>query len=433
LSFLSRLGALFAGPTGIVPNENEPPPPPGTVSETGWTPGDPDGVVLEGFDGPVEKRSLPTILPSPWSGWPSEWGVPQWDFGSRLNELVDVAWTCLDLNSSVLSSMPVYRTRSGRIIEASTWMTNPDPSIYTSWYEFAKQLFWDYQLGEAFVLPIARFADGYPLTFRVIPPWMINVEMRGGSRAYRLGGPGGADVTDDILHIRYKSTTDGARGVGPLESAGGRMLTAGMLAKYVRGLAETGGVPLYTLETDVSLDPDDAQDLLHQWVASRQMNLAAPPVLDRNVQLKTHSAMSPKDMAMLEIAQFTESRIAIALGVPPFLVGLPSGGDSMTYSNVSSLFDFHDRASLRPKATDVMAALSDWALPAPQRAELNRDEYSRPPFAERAEAWERLVGAGIVSVQEVRTAERLQGDAPTAALTGSDAPTPAPAVTGGDN
>lgn len=430
MSFLTR---LFGWPNhqGITANDNDPPPPPGTVSEPSWTPGDPDGVTLEGFDEPVEARSLPSILPSPWSGWPAEWNVPNWDFGSRLNELADVAWTCLDLNSSVLSAMPVYRTRGGGTIEPATWMTNPDPAIYTSWLEFAKQLFWDFQLGEAFVLPVTRSSDGFPLRFRVMPPWMMHVEMRGGRREYRLGGPQGVDVTDEVLHIRYKSTTDCSRGIGALESAGGRMLTAGVLAKYVREVVQTGGVPLYTLETDAGLSEDEAQDLLNQWVASRQMNLAAPPVLDRNVQLKMHTAMSPKDMAMIEIAQFTEARIAVMLGVPPFLVGLPSSGsESMTYSNVSQIFDFHDRASLRPKAAHVMAALSDWALPSTQRAELNRDEYTRPSFEDRAEAWVKLVDAGIVRVDEVRTAERLQGEAPTAALTGGTAPTAA--LTGGE-
>ena len=48
-------------------------------------------------------------------------------------------------------------------------------------------------------------------------------------------------------------------------------------------------------------------------------------------------AMSPRDMAMLEIAQFTEARIAVLLGVPPSLVALPTG-DSMTYPNVSTGF-----------------------------------------------------------------------------------------------
>jgi HK97 family phage portal protein len=402
--------------TAGTPNAN----PPASVG-AGYHPGDPHGVEMVGEAG--ETRSLPTVQASPWSGWPADWAVPAWDSDSRFNELVDVAWACLDKNSSVLSAMPVYRTRSGEIVPPATWMANPDPRIYSSWHEFAKQLFWDFQMGEVFVLPVATGADGYPMTFRVIPPWMIEVEMRGGSRSYRLGKTG-PDVTDEILHVRYKSRTDSARGVGPLEQAGARMLTAGVLMKYAREIVKNGGVPEYTLETDQELDAEEAQDLLNQWVVSRQANLGAPPVLDNNVHLKTHMAMSPKDMAMLEIAQFTEARIAILLGVPPFLVGLPSGGDSMTYSNVTALFDYHDRSSLRPLAAHVMAALSYWALPRGQAAELNRDEYSRPPFAERADAWVKLVGAGIVRVDEVRVAERLQGDAPempaTVALTGGE-------------
>lgn len=404
----------YGDPNGITANEN-----PGTsVGAPDWNPGDPEGVELVFERRTEESRSLPRVLPSPWSGWPAEWAVPNWDFGSRFNELVDVAWTCLDLNASVLSSMPVYRTRGGQVVEPDSWMSNPDPTIYTSWHEFAKQLFWDYQLGEAFVLPMAFYSDGFPMRFRVVPPWLMDVKIEGGSRVYRLGAAG-PDVTADILHVRYKSTTDGARGVGALESAGARMLTAGVLAKYVREVVSTGGVPIYTLETEQDLDEDDAQDLLNEWVASRVTNLGAPGVLDQGVRLKTHKAMSPKDMAMLEITQFTEARIAVMLGVPPVLVALPSG-DSMTYSNVTSLFDFHDRASLRPKAAHVMAALSNWALPRGQSAEVNRDEYTRPAFNERAEALVKLVDAKIMSTEEARRSERLTGVAPTTALTGGD-------------
>ena len=418
---------LFSRPTqaGVTPNAN---PLPSTVGSNGYTPGDPDGVELVGFDA-AEVRALPRVLPSPWSGWPAEWSVPNWDFGSKFNELVDVAWACLDLNSSVLSTMPVYRTRNGQVVEAADWMSNPDFTIYTSWHEFAKQLFWDFQLGEAFVLPMSFFSDGFPMRFRVIPPWLVDVEMRGGSRVYRLGGPSGSDVTNEILHIRYKSTTDQPRGVGPLESAGGRMLTAGILAAYVREIVSTGGVPAYTLETEDALTSEDASDLLEQWIVSRAKNLGQPAVLDSGASLKTHQAMSPKDMAMLEIAQFTESRIANLLGVPPFLVGLPAGGDSMTYSNVSSLFDFHDRASLRPKAAHVMSALSGWSLPQNEAAELNRDEYSRPAFNERASAWVALKGADLVTTQQFQAAERsiwTTSDGATNGANGESRGEPAP-------
>jgi HK97 family phage portal protein len=402
------------------PNSNPAGVPPASVAVPDYTPGDPDGVEFEGDR--VTFRALPLPQPSAWDGWPEDWGVPLWDFSSRFNELIDIAWACLDLNASVLSTMPVYRTRNGEVIDPMTWMTNPDPTIYSSWHEFAKQLFWDYMLGEAFVLPIATGRDGYPLTFRVMPPWTIHVEMRGGVRRYRLGGETGPDVTGEILHIRYRSTTDGAHGVGPLEVAGARMLTAGVLAKYVRNVATTGGVVAQTLESEQPINDTTAQTIVDRWMESRVANLGAPPVFGGGLKLVDHMQMSPKDMAMLEISQFTEARIAWLLGVPPTFAALPSG-DSETYKNVSQAFDYHDRLSLRPTASDAMAALSGWALPRGTNIELNRDEYSRPAFAERADAWVKLVAAGMVSVDEYRAAERFTGEAPNVAavaLTGGE-------------
>ena len=398
-------------PSGISPNPN----PETSVSPT-WNPGEVMTVDWE----PTYSRSLPTVNPVPWDGWPAGWGVPNWDFGSRFNELIDVAWMCLDINSRILSTMPVYRTTSGRVSPPLTWMTNPDPSIYANWAEFAKQAFWDYQLGEVFIWSMAEFSDGYPMTFRVLPPWLVKIEMQEGTRKYTL--PSGRDITSELLHIRYKSTTDTAHGTGPLEVAGARMLTAGILAKYVRDIVSVGGVVQQTLETDQELEPGDADDLLHQWIKTRSEHLGYPPVLDQNVKLVDHKAVNPKEMAMLELSQFNESRIAQLLGVPPFLAGLPAtggGSDSMTYQNVSQLFDYHDRSALRPFATDVMTALSNWSLPRGQAAELNRDEYTRPSFEARATAWVALVGAGIVTVEEARLAERLTGSAPTQALTGA--------------
>jgi phage portal protein BeeE len=115
-------------------------------------------------------------------------------------------------------------------------------------------------------------------------------------------------------------------------------------------------------------------------------------------------------MAMHELSQFNESRISVLLGVPPFLVGLPSGGDSMTYSNVSSLFDFHDRSYLGTAARYVMSALSYWALPRGQAVDLNRDEYSRPSFDARAGAWEKFVAMGAVTPEQVARYERFQAE-----------------------
>ena len=391
----------------ITPNENGP---------SNYSPSDPDGVH---YDPPAPIVSLEnrSINASPWDGWPADWATPNWNTHPGIVKLVDTAWACLDLNARVLSTMPVYRLQNGVIVPPSTWMSNPDPTIYSSWSEFAKQVFWDYQLGEVFVMPSDFFANGWPSTFRVVPPWMVNVEMTTGRRTYSIGG---VDVTPDILHIRYTSTTDDARGHGPLEAGGARMIAAGVLQRYVSEIAESGGRPIYWLEVERRLSKPEADDALAQWVESRQRNLGKPALLSGGAKLNSMDVASAKDMALLELAQFTEARIAIMLGVPPFLVGLPAGGDSMTYSNVSSLFDFHDRSSLRPTATAVMTALSWWALPRGQSAELNRDEYTRPALPERAAAYTHLHGIGALSSAEIRTMERLHGNVSAAALTGGD-------------
>lgn len=412
MGFWSRLIGDFAG---ITPNANDPAPPPGTVSEPDWTPGDPDGFELEGEE--TYARSLPGLSASPWSGWPAGWSTPNWQSG--IKKLADTAWTCIDLNASVLSTMPVYRTQSGRIVDPMTWMTNPDPLIYSSWEEFAKQLFWDYQMGEAFVLPMSTFADGTPRSFRVVPPWLVNAEISGGTREYHIGS---LDVTGEILHIRYKSTTDNARGIGPLEASGAWLVASELLSRYVAEIAETGGVTAEWITVEKQLTKGQATDLQAQYLESRRKNPGAPGVLSGGAALEQAKPMSAKDLALLELTQFTESRIAVKCGVPPFLVGLPTG-DSMTYSNVTSLFDFHDRSSLRPKARTVMSALSGWALPRGQSAELNRDEYSRPALNERAEAYEKLHGIDAITSDEVRTMERLTGAAPdtaASALTGGE-------------
>ena len=403
---------------GVTPNEN---------GAADYVPGDPEGVQFEGEE--TFTRSLPFPRPSGWDGWPADWGTPTWGAQSGLTRLIDTAWACLDLNARVLASMPVYRLRSGRVAPPRTWMANPDPTIYTSWPEFAKQLFWDYQMGEAFVLPMAHAADGKPLRMRVVPPWLMNVEMRGGQREYRLGS---TDVTGEILHIRYHSNTADARGHGALEVAGARMTAIGMLQRYANKIAETGGTPMYWMEVDRRLNQSEAEDLLDRWAESRVRRAGEPALVSGGAKLSQAGSMSARDMTLLELQQFNAGQVAILLGVQPFQVGLPNPG-GMTYANATDLFDFHDRSTLRPNASAVMSALSWWALPSGQTVELNRDEYTRPGMKERAEAQKIWIDAGVLDVTEARTMERLHGDAPVRPTLPAEPDAAALSLTGGDD
>jgi HK97 family phage portal protein len=314
---------------------------------------------------------------------------------------------CLDLNASILGTMPPYLVGASPTLDAG-WLTNPDPDKYTSWADFAKQLFWDYQLGEVFVIATAYYATGKPARFHVVEPWGVDVEWDGGTRRYAIGG---RDVTADMLHVRYRTRTGDPHGQGPLDAGRTRLIAAEVLSRYATNLVASGGIPPSVLEHPDELSAEQSAALREQWVIARSAAIGYPAVLSGGVTWKATS-ISPTDMALVELTQITESRIAALLGVPPFLVGLPSGGDSMTYSNVSSLFDYHWRAGLRPKAETVCKAVSGWALPAGTTFEVNRDEYVRPDPYTRAQTWQLLISAGVLTAEQVATIERYNVGAP---------------------
>jgi len=382
-----------------VPNDNTPTEAaPGTVGPPSATPGDPFGFVVNMG---AQIPAPPSLgRPAAWSGWPAEWNTPAW--GGSVDQLADTAWACLDLNASVLASMPPYLTGAAAGLPAD-WLNNPDPDLYASWEDFAKQLWWEYQLGEAFILATAYYANGYPARFHVVEQWAMNVEMDGARRVYSIGG---RDVTGDVLQIRYRTRTGRARGEGPLDAGHARMVAAEVLQRYSTNLAASGGVPPGTLDHPDELSADQAEQLKQQWLDARMSSIGLPAVLSGGVKWNP-SSVSPADMALVELAQFNDGRIAVLFGVPPFLVGLPSGGDSMTYSSVVSLFDYHWRAGLRPKAQAVCSAVAGWALPRGTGFEVNRDEYVRPDPYTRAQTWNLAIAGGWMTIEEVRDAERL--------------------------
>jgi len=393
-------------PPDEIPNDNDPADvPPATVGGNVYRPGDPDGVQVVG-----ESSSWvpPTIRPSAWSGWPAEWATPNWS--NRTAELAGTAWACVDFNARNLAAMPPYLVGAATSLNTS-WIENPDPDLYESWDEFAKELFWDFQSGgEAFVLVTARYAAGNAARFHVLPPWTVDVEMAGGFRRYSVGRV--PIDPADICHLRYQGSVDDARGHGPLEAGRSIVASARGLAQYAATITAGGLVPSSILEAPEQMSPDQAATLRDDWVAQRSAFPGYPAVLTGGLKW-TPTALNPKDMALLELAQFTNSQIAVLLGVPPPLMGLPTAGDSLTYNTVLMALEQHWRTGLRPMASTVMKGLSGTVLPRGSWVELNSDSYVQPPPLERAQTYEilhRIVdadGQPVITVDQIRQAERL--------------------------
>lgn len=408
----------------IEPNLN---PPVGGVGPNVPVAGDPSAIELAsgGYGATHVMTSPEELAMMPWAGWPVQWQTPTAGGGYDVGRGLDVVFGCVDLNARTTADMPVYVTKDGVRQPPPSWLPNPQPEVYTTWIEFFRQTWMSYQAaGEAFIAATSWFAPdaagrSRPRTFMCLHPSTVDPQLDPltGLRTYWINGqpaePG------EVLHIRYSTNQLQARGVGPLEYAGARIHAAQALARYGTELANNGGVPWAVLQHKYRLKPGQAEAMKRQWISAAHNRMGAPAVLDSDTQLK-ELQVNPKDMALADLQSHAEARLSVLLGVPPFLMGLPSGGDSMTYSSVTALFSFHWRSMLKPGAGFIIRALSEWLLPRGTELEINPAAYIEESPAIRAQYYEAMDRIGAITTDEIRAAERF---APAT----SQEPTPAAA------
>jgi len=356
-----------------------------------------------------------------WAGWPTGWETPSWNQMGGFPRLVSTLWTCIDLNTRQLASFPVYGMKGVKMVALPEWQNNPEPEVYADWVEFAKQLFNTFQsCGEAIIWATARYSEssgGYPARFMCLNPQWVNIERKDGDIEYSVGGR--QLERRDVCHIKYQTMPSNLRGIGPLEWAARSIVSAASLERMATDMAAKGGIPWAVLKSPRKLNATEARELQASWVAGATSRNGAPAVLSGTLELDTVT-LSPREMALLDLRIFDETRIAAALGCPAYLVGLPMP-DGLTYANATQLLDFHWRTTLRTLAGAVASALSNWLLPRGTRLEFNRDEYVRDDPQARATTYATLFGIvdekgnRAMTVDEIRLAERFLPNDPSIA------------------
>ena len=406
-------------PRDVTPNENPQPVPAVSVGPN----------ASEGYGNTHVMYPEGGFHSSAWSGWPVDWATPpmeplgtnEWSgpgYG-RHNDLfgrVSTAMTAVDLNSRELASFPVYGIKGSVPFTLPSWRDNPEPELHSSWADFMHGAVNSLLLrGECITYATGRYSapstggPGRIARFTTLNPDVVDVELIDGHRVVTLAG---VELDPaDVCIVRYQSWPGRIRGITPIEWLGACLVTAGALERYAAGLAGRGGIPWAVLRTQNNVNAKQATDLQNRWVGASARRDGAPAVLGGEFELDVLT-ISPRDMALLELREFDERRIAAAFGVPAYLLNITQQG--LTYANASQLFAHHWQATLRPLANLLAEAWSTWLLPHGSRLEFNPDRYVQPPLGERVQAWSTMhaiqdpvTGARAITVDEIRAAERL--------------------------
>ena len=248
-----------------------------------------------------------------------------------------------------------------------------------------------------------------PDRMKVVPGsdgWPEAYEYTVAGRVARLSGEVAPGVPK-ILHLKLFHPDNDHYGLSPLEAAATAIDLHNTASAWNKSLldnsARPSGALVYT-SRDGNLSAEQYERLKSELETSFQgsANAGRPLLLEGGLDWKSMS-LSPKDMDYIEARHTAAREIALALGVPPMLLGIP--GDN-TYSNMAEAQRIFWRTTVLPLVERIAKALSGWlghmeGIDLQFEADTDALEALSP---ERDALWARLEKTSFLSENEKRAA-----------------------------
>ncbi|WP_150288091.1 phage portal protein [Rhabdaerophilum calidifontis] len=249
--------------------------------------------------------------------------------------------------------------------------------------------------------------------------WPAGYEYAVGASVTRFGvEPSGLSP---ILHLRLFDPLEDHYGFAPLAAAQVALEMHEAASRWNKALldnsARPSGALVYASQGNDNLSDDQFDRLKAELETAFQGsgNAGRPILLEGGLDWKPLS-LTPKDMDFLEARAGAAREIALALGVPPLLLGLPGDNTHANYAEANRAFW---RTTVLPLASRTMAAMAHWLQPLfaeTLRFEPDLDRIEALA-AERAALWKRVGEAPFLTEEEKR--EALGYGRRTAPLTGT--------------
>ena len=248
-----------------------------------------------------------------------------------------------------------------------------------------------------------------PDRMKVIPcpdGWPEAFEYTAGGRAVRFAGEVVPGVRP-ILHVKLFHPTNDHYGLSPIEAAATAIDIHNTASRWNKALldnsARPSGALVYT-SRDGNLTVEQYDRLKAELEQGFQgaAHAGRPLLLEGGLDWKSMS-LTPKDMDFIEAKHVAAREIALALGVPPMLLGIP--GDN-TYSNYQEATRSFWRQTVLPLVNRTAKALSSWLSPAyGGLLELRLDHDAIEALSSEREAlWARVDKATFLTPNEKRAA-----------------------------
>lgn len=239
-------------------------------------------------------------------------------------------------------------------------------------------------------------ADGWPFAY----------DYRVGGRVRRI--PAFTEEGAGVLQLKLFHPLDDHCGLSPLAAAGAALDLHNACAQWNKALldnsARPSGALVYQPKDGGNLSPDAYDRLKAELEAGYRgaVNAGRPMLLEGGLDWKA-MGLSPKDMDFQEARNGAARDIALSLGVPPMLMGIPGDNTFANYQEANRAFF---RLTVVPLLTRTAASFSGWFSDLfGEGLRLACDLDQMPGLAaERDALWSRVGAATFLSDDEKRQA-----------------------------
>lgn len=216
-----------------------------------------------------------------------------------------------------------------------------------------------------------------------------------------------------LFHMRLFDPLSDTQGFSPLEAAAQAVDIHNEGGRWTKALLDNSARPSGALVYKsgeggqyMSGEQFDRIKAELEGAYSGARHAGRPMVLEGGLDWKSMS-LSPSDMDFLEARREAAREIALALGVPPMLLGIP--GDN-TYANYKEANLAFWRQTIIPLVTKTARGMENWLRPwLGEDLSLRADFDTVPALSEERRAlWERLSAASFLTDNERRSLAGLE-------------------------
>ena len=257
----------------------------------------------------------------------------------------------------------------------------------------------------------AQTLDGTPRELVALRPDRVQVipGAKGWVEAYRYSA-GGAFVNlpaENVLHLKLFNPLDDYYGLSPFEAAAQSLDTHNAASAWNKAMLDNAARPSGALvfsggDGQLSTQQYDRLKSELQDNFQSAANAGRPMVLEGGLDWK-EMGFSPKDMDFINSKNNAAREIALAMGVPPMLLGIPGDNTYSNYAEANRVFWRQTVIPILRRVTDALSQFVGLQFEEGLRLDLDLDQVEALSH-DRDALWARVNAASFLTDAEKRQA-----------------------------